>query len=221
MSAGDSARCGGSPKLSNRTLSSKTRSFIVSSCKRFRWRAARFISRTEVRDKAFTLLQKFIQLRPCRQRGARAESAALHGRDGVAEFHARFEIFAVEKAVKKAGVKGVACAGRVAATARGFESRTFEELPFVINYGSVRADRHAHQSTTITVLQFNESFAVVLHSSDATWKFFRADHDVDQRQQLGQALVDVVDVSRNDRSRLTRDLSNARTRPRIVTIATP
>ena len=78
----------------------------------------RFISRGQVGDKAFTqrrkerkdakasqiilcvfaffaplretLSQKFTQLGTCRQRGSRAEGAALHGGDGVAEFQARF-----------------------------------------------------------------------------------------------------------------------------------
>ena len=70
-------------------------------------------------------------------------------------------ILACEKAVKKPGVKCIARAGRVAATARSFKARRFDKTSFVIHHSARGPDRHTNQRTTIPALQLDEGFALI------------------------------------------------------------
>ncbi len=67
-------------------------------------------------------------------------------------------------------------------------------------------------------MQFHNRRAFVSDSSDASRKLFRADHDVDQRKQIGKTFVHVVDISGDDRSARACCLRDANTRGRIVCI---
>src|ERR1044072_8540344 len=127
-------------------------------------------------------------------------------------------MFAEKKPKKTPAMKRVAGSGRIATTARRRKTTPLDELPFAIDYCTRRAHRHAHDRATKTIVPPDQRFAFVSNASNATWKLFRTDHDVDQRQQLRQTFINVVDVCRSDRARLFCGFGDAHTRGRIVRI---
>src|ERR1044072_7147311 len=116
-------------------------------------------------------------------------------------------------------MKRVAGSGRITTTARRRKTTRLDELPFAIDDRTRRAHRHPNDRATKAIVQRDQRFAFVSNAGNATWKLFRTDHDVDQRQQLRQTFINVVDVCRSDSARLFCGFGDADTRGRIVSIA--
>src|SRR6185312_6294340 len=126
--------------------------------------------------------------------------------------------FAFQETIQKARVERIAGAGRVAAPAGNLKRARFEKLTFVKKHGAALSKRGANDRASIARFQLNPRSSFISDSRQSMRKLFRYDQHVNQGQQIRQAFVDVVYVSRNDHAGSTSSRRHKRASRRIVRV---